>query len=39
MAVEHQEKNIYGVMWHSERELPFREEDKLLFKAIFIGEK
>ncbi|MDB0021085.1 gamma-glutamyl-gamma-aminobutyrate hydrolase family protein [Candidatus Pseudothioglobus singularis] len=39
MAVEHQEKNIFGIMWHSEREFPFRREDKLLFKDIFIGEK
>jgi N5-(cytidine 5'-diphosphoramidyl)-L-glutamine hydrolase len=35
MAVEHYEKKIFGVMWHSEREYPFREQDKNLFREIF----
>ena len=39
MAVEHREKDLFGVMWHSEREFPFRTEDKLLFENIFKGER
>ena len=39
MAVEHREKEIFGVMWHSERESPFRVEDTLLFDYIFKGER
>jgi len=39
MAVEHREKDLFGVMWHCERESPFRTEDELLFKDIFKGEK
>lgn len=35
MAIEHQHKNIYGVMWHMEREAEFCEVDKLLFNKIF----
>jgi len=35
MAVEHIEKKIFGVMWHSERESPYKEDDKALFKKIF----
>jgi len=35
MAVEHSEKSIYGVMWHSEREKPFLDADMALFKKIF----
>ena len=38
MAVEHKEKNIYGVMWHSEREIPFKNCDQDLFKKIFFGD-
>lgn len=35
MAVEHNEKLVFGVMWHSERENPFREQEKKLFREIF----
>jgi N5-(cytidine 5'-diphosphoramidyl)-L-glutamine hydrolase len=35
MALEHHEKSIFGVMWHSEREDPFREQEKNLFRKIF----
>jgi len=38
MAVEHKEKCIFGVMWHSERESPYNEYDKALFKEIFFWE-
>jgi len=38
-AVEHREKDVFGVMWHCERESPFRAEDKLLFEYIFKGKK
>jgi len=38
MAVEHKQKNIFGVMWHSERESPYTENDKDLFREIFFGE-
>ena len=34
-ALEHKTENIYGVMWHCERETPFVKEDKELFKQIF----
>ena len=37
MAVEHHEKSIFGVMWHSEREDPFREQEKNLFREIFFA--
>ena len=36
MAVEHGEKSIYGVMWHSEREMPICKYDKVLLKKIFL---
>jgi N5-(cytidine 5'-diphosphoramidyl)-L-glutamine hydrolase len=39
MAIEHKEKNIFGVMWHSERELPFNKNDQDMFKEIFWGNK
>jgi len=35
MAVEHPDKKIYGVMWHCERENPFKELDKNLVQHIF----
>jgi N5-(cytidine 5'-diphosphoramidyl)-L-glutamine hydrolase len=35
MAIEHQYKDIYGVMWHMERESPFCKTDQELFKRIF----
>ena len=35
MAIKHQFKNIYGVMWHMEREVPFCKTDQELFKAVF----
>ena len=37
MAIEHKEKNIFGVMWHSERELYFNKVDQDMFKKIFWG--
>ncbi|MCW8901347.1 MAG: gamma-glutamyl-gamma-aminobutyrate hydrolase family protein [Gammaproteobacteria bacterium] len=39
MAIEHTEKNIFGVMWHSERELPFNKNDQDMFKEIFWSDK
>ncbi|MDC0092769.1 gamma-glutamyl-gamma-aminobutyrate hydrolase family protein [Alphaproteobacteria bacterium] len=39
MAIEHKEKNIFGVMWHSERELSFNKNDQDMFKEIFWGDK
>lgn len=35
MAIEHQKKDIYGVMWHMERDFPFCNTDQELFKNIF----
>lgn len=35
MAIEHFDKQVYGIMWHSEREAPFKDEDISLFKFIF----
>ena len=35
MAVEHNEKKVFGVMWHSERENLFREQEKNLFRKVF----
>ena len=35
MAVEHFDKNIYGVMWHCERDDPFTIEDKNLVSHLF----
>jgi N5-(cytidine 5'-diphosphoramidyl)-L-glutamine hydrolase len=35
MAVEHNDKQVFGVMWHSEREYPFREQEKNLFRKVF----
>jgi len=34
-AIEHSSKNIFGIMWHPERSLPFREEDKNMILSIF----
>ena len=35
MAIEHRELDVFGVMWHSEREQPFIEEEKAVFKLAF----
>ena len=35
MAIQHQFKNIYGIMWHMERESPFCKVDQELFEAVF----
>ena len=35
MAVEHINKKLFGVMWHSERESPFIEQEKNIFKFVF----
>ena len=35
MAIEHKNKNIFGVMWHGERELIFNKNDQDMFKQIF----
>ncbi len=35
MSIEHAVKKIYGIMWHCERENPFSENDKALFRKIF----
>jgi N5-(cytidine 5'-diphosphoramidyl)-L-glutamine hydrolase len=35
MAVEHIDKNIFGVMWHCERENPFKSQDKNLIRFVF----
>ena len=35
MAVEHFEKNIFGIMWHFERENPFKVEDQDLVSYLF----
>lgn len=34
-AIEHRELPLYGIMWHPEREYPFREEELSFFGAIF----
>ena len=34
-AVRHSEKRLMGIMWHPEREVPFREEDIELFSAFY----
>ena len=35
MALEHETEDIYGVMWHPERENPFKDKDQELFKYLF----
>jgi gamma-glutamyl-gamma-aminobutyrate hydrolase PuuD len=35
MAIEHRELDVFGVMWHSERECPFVEEEKEIFRLVF----
>jgi putative glutamine amidotransferase len=37
-AVRHESGALYGVMWHPEREDPFREEDLRFLRAFFGGE-
>lgn len=34
-AIEHQEAPIFGQMWHSEREIPFKEAELALLKGFF----
>ena len=34
-AIKHKNKEIYGIMWHPEREKPFNNLDKSLLKIIF----
>ena len=34
-AIRHINKEIYGIMWHPEREIPYSNLDKLLLKMIF----
>jgi len=34
-AIEHKDKKIVGVMWHSEREEPFKKEELELIKEFF----
>ena len=34
MAIEHRSHRLYGIMWHCEREQPFSEHDRALFKKI-----
>ena len=36
-AIRHKNKEIYGIMWHPEREYPFNRLDKMLLKVIFGG--
>ena len=36
-AIRHADKEIYGIMWHPERENPFNKVDKLFFKMVFGG--
>lgn len=38
MAVEHVESPIFGQMWHSERETPFRQEELQVIKTVFGGQ-
>jgi len=35
MAVEHFKKRVFGIMWHSEREMPFNDAEKRIFKEVF----
>jgi|TARA_B110000495_G_C23030203_1_gene613298 gamma-glutamyl-gamma-aminobutyrate hydrolase PuuD len=35
MAIEHRSQDIYGVMWHSEREEPFVGQEQEIFNFIF----
>lgn len=34
-AIRHVDKDIYGIMWHPERESPFNKVDKLFLKMVF----
>lgn len=34
-AIEHIDKKIFGIMWHSEREKPFDKQQNLLIKQFF----
>ena len=36
-AIKHADRQIYGIMWHPERENPFNNVDKLFFKMVFGG--
>ena len=35
-AVEHKRNSIFGMMWHPERERPFRSEDLAFFQNVFL---
>jgi len=35
-AIQHKKHAIYGIMWHPERIIPFRQWDKDFFKKIFV---
>ncbi len=37
-AFKHETKNIYGIMWHPEREAPFKQSDIHLFRQV-VGKK
>ena len=37
-SIKHKNKNIYGIMWHPERETPFSNYDERLIKLIFLNE-
>lgn len=37
-ALEHPERRVLGVMWHPERESPFRGDDVVLFRDFFAAE-
>jgi len=39
MAIEHINKEVYGVMWHPERETITQAGDQLLFNYIFNGKR
>ncbi len=34
-AIKHQNEELYGIMWHPERTLPFDQRDIELFKKVF----
>lgn len=34
-AIKHQDEEVYGIMWHPERNVPFIQQDIELFKKVF----
>ena len=38
-AINHCTENIMGIMWHPERQVPFRADDLELFKRVFMSEQ